>query len=42
MSAKTVLGNSIPVVNQKGNRLYYMFAIKVPFSSLYFVLELLC
>ena len=37
MPPKTVLSNVIPVVNQKGNRLYDLFAMKVAFSSLYFV-----
>ena len=37
MSAKTVSSNIIPVVNQKGNRLHDIFAMKVAFSSLYFV-----
>ena len=35
MSAKTVSSNIIHVVNQKEN--YDIFAIKVAFSSLYFV-----
>ena len=34
MSAKTVLDDIILVVNQKGNRLYDIFAMKVAFSSL--------
>ena len=38
MSSKTVLSSIIPaVVNQKGNALYNLFAMKVAFSSLYFV-----
>ena len=38
MSSKTVLSSIIPaVVNQKGNTLYNLFAMKVAFSSLYFV-----
>ena len=37
MSAKTVLSNDISLFNQKGNRLYDIFAMKVAFSSLYFV-----
>ena len=35
MCTKTVSGNIIPVVNQKGNRLYDIFAMKVAFSGLY-------
>ena len=41
MSAETVLSDIIPVVNQKGNRLYDTFAIKVTLSSLYFVFKVL-
>ena len=37
MSEKTVLSDIISAVNWKGNRLYDIFAIKVPFSGLYFV-----
>ena len=37
MSAKTVLSDIIPIVNRKGNRLYDLFAMKVAFSSFYFV-----
>ena len=37
MSVKTVSSNIIPTVNQKGNRLYDIFAMKVAFSDLYFV-----
>ena len=37
MSSKTVLSNIIPVVNQKGYRLYDLFVLKVAFPSLYFV-----
>ena len=32
MSAKTVLSNIIPAVNQKGNA-YYIFAMEVAFSG---------
>ena len=35
-SAKTVLSEIIPVVNQRGNRLF-MLAIKVAFCGLYFI-----
>ena len=41
MSPKTVLSNITPVVNQKGNRSYNLFAVKVAFSSLYSVLQFL-
>ena len=41
MSAETVLSDIIPVVNQKGNRLYDTIAIKVTLSSLYFVFKVL-
>ena len=37
MSAKTVSSDIIPIVNQKANRLYDIFAMKVAFSGLYFV-----
>ena len=37
MSAKTVLSDAIPIINQKGNRLYDIFTMKVAFSSFYFV-----
>ena len=37
MSLKNVSSNIIPVITQKGNRLYDIFAMKVAFSSLYFV-----
>ena len=37
MSARTVSSDIIPVVNQKGNRLYDIFAMKVAFSSSCFV-----
>ena len=37
MSAKTISSDITPKVNQKGNRLYDIFAMKVAFSSLYFV-----
>ena len=37
MPAKTILSNIIPVVNQKRNRLYDIFAMKVLFSGLCFV-----
>ena len=37
MSAKTVSSDIIPLVNRKGNRLYDIFAMKIAFSSLYFV-----
>ena len=37
MSPKTVSRDTILVVYQKGRRLYYIFAIEVAFSSLYFV-----
>ena len=37
MSAKTVSSDIIPIVNQKGNGLYDIFAMKVAFSGLYFV-----
>ena len=40
MSAKSVLSDIIPVVNQKGGRLYYIFATKVAFSGLYVVLRI--
>ena len=36
MSTKTVLNDIIPVVKQKGNILYDIFAMKVVFSSLCF------
>ena len=39
LSANIVLSDCIPVVNQNGNRLYDTFAMKVAFSSLYFVLR---
>ena len=38
MSAKSVLSDIIPVANQKGDRLYDIFAAKVAFSGLYVVL----
>ena len=34
---KTVSSNIMPVVNQKENKLYHIFAMKVGFSGLYFV-----
>ena len=42
VSAKTILSNFISTVNWKGNyitliRLYEIFAMKVAFSSIYFV-----
>ena len=37
MSLKTILSNIIPIVNRKGNKLYDILAMKVAFSSLYFV-----
>ena len=37
MSAKTVLSDVIPIIDQKGNRLYDIFTMKVAFSSFYFV-----
>ena len=37
MSARTVSSDIIPVVNQKGNRLYDIFAMKVAFSRSCFV-----
>ena len=37
MSAKTVSSNCIYVVNQKGNKIYDIFAMKNAFSSLYLV-----
>ena len=37
MSARTVSSDIIPVVNQKGNRLYDIFAMKVAFASSCFV-----
>ena len=36
MTAKTVSSDIIPVVNQKGNRLYNIFAMKIALSGLYF------
>ena len=36
MSAKTVSSDCIPVVNQKGNILHDIFAMKAAFSSLFF------
>ena len=36
MAAKTVSSDIIPVVNQKGNRLYNIFAMKIALSGLYF------
>ena len=39
MSAKTVSSDITPIVNRKGNRLYDTFAMKVAFSSFYFVLR---
>ena len=40
MSAKSVLSDIITVVNQKGDRLYDIFATKVAFSGLYVVLRI--
>ena len=37
MSAKTISSDITPKVNRKGNRLYDIFAMKVAFSSFYFV-----
>ena len=37
MSLKTISSNIIPIVNRKGNKLYDILAMKVAFSSLYFV-----
>ena len=37
MSAKAVSSDIIPIVNQRGNRLYDIFAMKVAFSSFDFV-----
>ena len=37
MSLKTILSNIIPIVNRKGNKLYDILAMKVAFSSLYFI-----
>ena len=39
MSLKTILSNIIPIVNRKGNKLYDILAMKVAFSSLYFVFK---
>ena len=39
MSAKTASSKTISVANQKRNRLYDIFAMKVAFSSLYFVFK---
>ena len=36
LAAKTVSSDIIPVVNQKGNRLYNIFAMKIALSGLYF------
>ena len=40
MSAKTVSSDIIPLIKQKGNRLYDIFAMKVAFSGLYFAFGL--
>ena len=37
MSAKSVSSYDIPIVNQKGNRSYDIFVMKVAFSSHYFL-----
>ena len=37
MSSKAVSSDIIPIVNQRGNRLYDIFAMKVAFSSFDFV-----
>ena len=37
MSAKAVSSDIIPIVNQRENRLYDIFAMKVAFSSFHFV-----
>ena len=42
MSAKTISSDIIPVVNQKGNRLYDIFAMKEAFSGLTFVFRVFC
>ena len=40
-AAKIVLSNIIRIVNQKSNRLFDIFTMKVAFSSFYFVLRVL-
>ena len=42
MSAKTVLSDVIPIINQKGNRLYDIFTMKVAFSSFFLFSEFFC
>ena len=42
MSAKTVSSDIIPTVKWKGNRLYYIFAMKVAFSSFFFSFQNFC
>ena len=42
MSAKTISSGIIPIVNQKGNRLYDIFAMKETFSGLTFVFRVFC
>ena len=37
MSAKAISSDIIPIVNQRENRLYDIFAMKVAFSSFHFV-----
>ena len=37
MSSKAVSSDIIPIANQRGNRLYDIFAMKVAFSSFDFV-----
>ena len=37
MSAKAISSDIIPIVNQRENRLYDIFTMKVAFSSFYFV-----
>ena len=37
MSAETVSSDVIPVVNQKGSKVYNIFAMKVAFSGFYFI-----
>ena len=39
---KPVWSNIIPIVNQKGNRLYHIFVMKGAFSSFYFVFRVFC
>ena len=42
MSAKSVWSDIIPIVNQKGNRLYDIFVMKVDFSNFCFAFRFFC